>query len=195
MGGNSLNRPAVFLDRDGVLNRAIVKDGLPFPPQTLDQFEILPDAPEAARRLRKAGFQLVVVTNQPDVARGSQQRAVVEILNNHLRSCLPIDAIEVCYHDDRDACECRKPKPGLLLGAAARMGLDVSRSYAIGDRWRDIGAGRAAGCHTILIDRGYREVHACEPDVVAMNLSEATGWILRHSRRSQSYVSFPMERR
>ncbi len=179
-----MTQRAVFLDRDGVLNRAIVRDGKPLPPQSLDEFEIFPDVPEAVRRLRQEGFRLVVVTNQPDVARGVQRREVVESLNRQLTSSLPLDAVEVCYHDDVDGCECRKPKPGLLLNAATRMGIDTRRSYVVGDRWRDIGAGRAAGCYTILVDRGYGESQQCVPDRIATNLARATDWILRHVRLS-----------
>ena len=179
MGSYGMIRRAVFLDRDGVLNRAIVRNGKPYPPQTLEEFEILPEVPDALRRLRQAGFHLVVVTNQPDVARGVQQRSAVEAINRELTSRLPIHAVRVCYHDDKDRCACRKPKPGLLLESAADMGLEIDGSYMIGDRWRDIEAGRAAGCQTVLIDRGYREGHDCAPDRVATDLRDAADWILR----------------
>jgi D-glycero-D-manno-heptose 1,7-bisphosphate phosphatase len=174
-------RPAVFLDRDGVLNAAIVHDGKPFPPRTLQELEILPGVPDALRRLREAGFALVVVTNQPDVARGTQVRDVVEAMNRELSSRLPLDSVRVCYHDDIDRCACRKPKPGLLLEAAAALGLALETSYMVGDRWRDVEAGRAAGCTTILIDRGYRERSDCAPDQRASDLAEAAEWILRQA--------------
>jgi D-glycero-D-manno-heptose 1,7-bisphosphate phosphatase len=171
----------VFLDRDGVLNRAIVKNGKPYPPSTRGDFEILPGVPEALWRLRTGGFQLVVVTNQPDVARGVQQRSEVEAINRELTSRLPVHAVKVCYHDDSDRCTCRKPKPGMLLESAAELALDIRASYMVGDRWRDIEAGRAAGCHTVLIDNGYSEDHRCTPDWVAADLPAAADWILKVS--------------
>jgi D-glycero-D-manno-heptose 1,7-bisphosphate phosphatase len=180
-------RSAVFLDRDGVLNRAIVRDGKPLPPQTLAEFAILPGVPDALRHLRQAGFALVVVTNQPDVARGTQSRSVVEAINLELTSRLPLDAVQVCYHDDADRCACRKPKPGLLVESAASLGLALETSYMVGDRWRDVEAGRAAGCKTILIDRGYSERGDCTPDHRASDLAEAAEWILRQPRRDSGH--------
>ena len=175
---------AVFLDRDGVLNRAIVRNGKPYPPAGLDEFEILPDDPEALATLKKYGFLLLVVTNQPDVARGTQQREVVERLHEMLRSYLPIDSFFVCYHDDQDACDCRKPKPGLLLEAANKYHLNPADCYLIGDRWRDIQAGQNVGCTTIWIDRGYAErAPDPPPDCHVTSCFEAVRWILsRHER-------------
>jgi len=170
----------VFLDRDGVINRALVRDGKPYPPATLEELEILPDAPSALSDLRDCGFLLLVVTNQPDVGRGLQQRDVVERMNQILVSALPLDEVLVCYHSGDEACDCRKPRPGLLLRAARDWNLDLGRSFMIGDRWRDIEAGHNAGCITILIDRNYREVApACPPDVTVKSLREAADWILR----------------
>src|SRR5262245_43916263 len=121
-------RPAVFLDRDGVLNRAFVRDGVPCPPATPEEFELLPGVVEAARRLAGAGFALVVVTNQPDVARGTQTREAVERVNDLVRASLPVLDVLTCYHDRGEGCECRKPRPGMLLEAARRWGLDLKRS-------------------------------------------------------------------
>lgn len=174
-----MNR-AVFLDRDGVLTRALVRDGKPYAPVTLAEMEIEPEAPAALARLKTAGFLLVVVTNQPDVARGITRREDVEAMHAVLRDTLPIDACMVCYHDDADACNCRKPRPGLLTQAASAYAIDLSGSFLIGDRWRDIDAGAAAGCCSILIDRGYRErppEHA--PDANVDTLAKAVNWITR----------------
>lgn len=186
MGIERVKRPAVFLDRDGVINRAIVRDGKPYPPQTLEEFEILPEVPAALRRLHDAGFCLVVVTNQPDVARGTQARSIVEAFNRTLTDHLPIHAVRVCYHDDADRCDCRKPKPGLLLQAAEDIGLEIAASYMVGDRWRDVEAGQAAGCRTVLIDREYQERWTCTPDCVAADLGDAADWILQ---RGASYAA------
>lgn len=173
---------AVFLDRDGVINRAVVRDGMPHPPATLANFEILPGVPEALRALEEAGFLLVVATNQPDVARGLQQLEVVEAMHKRLREELPLDDIKACYELDGPSCTCYKPKPGMLLEAAREHNIDLGRSYMVGDRWRDIGAGRGAGCFTIFIDRGYAEPLTEAPDAICADLSEATTMILRRAR-------------
>jgi D-glycero-D-manno-heptose 1,7-bisphosphate phosphatase len=171
---------AVFLDRDGVLNRAILRDGKPFPPANPAELKILPDVPAALSALKAAGFLLLVVTNQPDVARGVQQRSVVEQIHEELRAQLPLDDFLVCYHDDSDACDCRKPKPGLLFQAAAKYGLDLPGCYLIGDRWRDIDAGHAAGCQTVWIDRRYAERAPLRPPAARVaSCLEAAAWILR----------------
>jgi D-glycero-D-manno-heptose 1,7-bisphosphate phosphatase len=180
--GDSMTRAAVFLDRDGVLNRSFVHGGKPFPPQTLAEFEILPEVEGAARRLKEEGFALVVATNQPDVAKGTQCREVIEAMHEQLRGRLPLDAIKVCWCVEGPACECYKPKPGMLLQAAAELGLDLGRSFMVGDRWRDVGAGRNAGCFTIFIDRGYNETLRDTPDAVCRDLAEAVGVILAQSR-------------
>jgi len=175
--------PAVFLDRDGVLNRAVLRGGLPYPPASLAEVELLPGVEAACRRLKAAGFLLVVATNQPDVGRGTQSQAVVEAIHQHLCRLLPLDRVEVCYHAGQGAsdCPCRKPKPGLLLRAAEALGVDLARSWMVGDRWRDIDCGHAAGCRTILIDYGYAEQLRQQPDYRAANLWDASQIILAHS--------------
>lgn len=171
-----MSRPAVFLDRDGVLNRALVRNGKPYPPDSLEDLELLPGVSDAVARLRRAGFALVVVTNQPDVSRGIQRRERVEAINRALMEWLPIDEMRVCYHADEDRCSCRKPAPGLLLQPPLH---DLARSFMVGDRWRDVEAGRRAGVRaTVLIDYGYDEACAVEPDLRAGSLSEAADWIL-----------------
>jgi D-glycero-D-manno-heptose 1,7-bisphosphate phosphatase len=174
-------RRAVFLDRDGVLNRPVVRSGKPFPPATLDDFEIFPDALESVELLRKLGFLLFVVTNQPDVGRGAQQLSVVEAMHDKLRDALQLNSFYVCYHDDADNCNCRKPKPGLLIDAAADHNISLAESYMIGDRWRDIDCGHAAGCRTIFIDRGYVEKLRSQPEFRVPDLRSATGVI--HSQQ------------
>jgi D-glycero-D-manno-heptose 1,7-bisphosphate phosphatase len=179
MGIDAVKRPAVFLDRDGVINRTMFRNGKPIPPQSLGELEILPGVSDALARLKAAGFALVVVTNQPDVARGVTTRTIVEELHTFLGSTLPIDEFRVCMHDDHDRCACRKPLPGLLL---AEPQYDVARSVMVGDRWRDIDAGRAAGCRaTILIDYGYDEAIPNEPTVRVASLLEACEWILERT--------------
>ncbi|MGE0464135.1 MAG: D-glycero-alpha-D-manno-heptose-1,7-bisphosphate 7-phosphatase [Vicinamibacterales bacterium] len=173
---------AVFLDRDGVINRAEVRDGMPRAPGSVEETQILPGVPEALRRLRAAGYGLVVVTNQPEIARGRTTRAIVDAIHARLRAELGLDDIRVCPHDDGDACACRKPKPGLLLQAPR---YDMATSAMVGDRWRDVEAGRAAGCGvTILVDYGYDEPVPHEPDARVASLAEAADWLLAREARS-----------
>jgi len=170
---------AVFLDRDGVLNHSLVREGLPYP-TGLEDLAIYADAAEALARLKQAGYLLIVVTNQPDIARGTVTRATVDEINAVLGAALPIDEFVVCAHDNAAGCSCRKPKPGMVLEAAARHAVDLRESFLIGDRWRDVDCGASAGVVTVLIDRGYRERapdHA--PDFVAGSLAAAADWILQ----------------
>jgi D-glycero-D-manno-heptose 1,7-bisphosphate phosphatase len=173
----SRGRPAVFLDRDGVLNEAFVRGGVPTPPRSLEEFRVLPGVADACAGLRQAGFVLVVVTNQPDIARGTQTRAEVDRIHQRLRSLVPLDEICVCPHDDPDACACRKPKPGMLLDAAKRLDLDLARSASVGDRWRDIEAARRAGVKAIHVDRPYDEPAPVGAQVAVADLPEAAAWI------------------
>ena len=175
-------RRAVILDRDGVINRSVVRNGLPYPPATLAEFELLPGVPEACARLKAAGFLLIVATNQPDVGRGTTPQAAVDEIHAHLRAILPIDRVEVCFHPGKGAseCDCRKPKPGMLLRAARDLGLDLAQSWMVGDRWRDIDCGHAAGCRTIFIDYGYAEPLREKPDFSAGHLAAAADIICSH---------------
>jgi D-glycero-D-manno-heptose 1,7-bisphosphate phosphatase len=169
---------AVFLDRDGVLNEAPLRDGMPLSPMTVVEVVIPSDVPDALDRLRRNGFLLIMVTNQPNIARGAQSRAAVYAINSHLQERLRLDAVEICEHDDADNCDCRKPKPGMLLRAAARDHITLAASYLVGDRWRDVEAGRRAGCRTIRIGNGYGEGHRSPPDIAVDTLGEAADWIL-----------------
>lgn len=173
-------RRAVFLDRDGVLIRAVVRDGRPNPVASAAEVELLPGVAAACDALRRAGFLLVVVTNQPDLARRAQTRSVVDAINDAVRARLPIDEVRLCPHEDADGCACRKPKPGLLLAAARAANIDLAASVMVGDRWRDVEAGRAAGCRTVFVDHGYDERRPAEVDVdaVAPSLADAVPWIL-----------------
>ena len=177
---------AVFLDRDGVLNRAFVRDGRPHPPARVDDLEVLPGVAAAVERLREAGFQAIVVTNQPDIARGTTSPGDVDAIHRTLTSVVPIDEVLVCPHDDADGCGCRKPLPGLLVDAAERRGIDLASSVMVGDRWRDVEAGRAAGCRTVFVDRGYREPRPTGSDAEVPDLPAAVTWILGHAPGSSA---------
>lgn len=168
-------RPAVFLDRDGTLNRQVVREGKPFPPQTVAEFELFADASDACKKFRAAGFALVVATNQPDVGRGTQPREVVEAMHAKLQKLIPeIERVEVCYDPGRGEVSARrKPEPGMLLDAARDLSLDLPRSWMIGDRWRDIDCGKRAGVRTIFIDFGYAEELRSAPDFTVKSLGEA----------------------
>jgi transaldolase len=175
-------RRAVFLDRDGVLNHAVVRNGKPYPPASAAEVRIFEDGAESLQKLRAAGYLLIVVSNQPDIARGRATAESVSAIHEKLREVLPIDEIYICAHDESDQCLCRKPRPGLLLRAAETHRINLSGSFLIGDRWRDIEAGAAAGCRTVLLDRAYDEQSpSSAPDIRLGSLTEAARWILTHS--------------
>lgn len=172
-------RRAVFLDRDGVVNRAIVRDGKPYAPTVASELRLLPGVREACTRLRGAGFALILITNQPDIARGLTSAEQVSEMNRRLQRYLGLDGVGVCPHDDSARCSCRKPQPGLLLEAARAWNIDLESSFIVGDRWRDIAAGQRAGCRAIFIDYGYAERRPDGPFTTVTSLREAAHWILR----------------
>ncbi|MGR4065628.1 MAG: D-glycero-alpha-D-manno-heptose-1,7-bisphosphate 7-phosphatase [Vulcanimicrobiaceae bacterium] len=175
---------AVFFDRDGVLNEARVVDGTPHPPASLADLRFVHGAREAVRAVRQLGLESVVVTNQPDVARGKQSRAVADAINDEIERSLAIDAVYACFHDSGDGCDCRKPKPGLMLRAAADRDILLAGSYLVGDRHSDIASGRAAGCVTVFLDRGYGETPAnVQADVRVASLGEAIAYIVEREGR------------
>ena len=173
-----MGRPAVFLDRDGVLNAVRLVDGRPHPPRSLDELELLPGVERACAQLRDAGLTLVMVTNQPDVARGTTTLDAVGELNDAVRARTGVEHALVCPHDDADGCACRKPRPGLLLDAARQLDLDLERSVMVGDRWRDVEAGQAAGVPSVFVARGYTERSPERPDLVVDAFPEALDWIM-----------------
>lgn len=169
---------AVFLDRDGVINAGMVRDGKPYPPDSLEDFRLLPGVNDAVVNLHEAGFKLIIVTNQPDVRTGKQKKSIVEAMHRRLLRDLPIDDIRTCYHINEDDCTCRKPKPGMLLEAAEQWNIDLFGSFMVGDRWRDIEAGQAAGCATVFINYGYSEKQPDQPDFVTPSLAGSIPFIL-----------------
>lgn len=173
-------RKAVFLDRDGVLIESLARDSKPYAVDRFDDVRIMGGVHDACHRLSQKGYVLVMVTNQPDVARGKITKAFVDSVNSRLALELCLTAVQVCYHDDVDNCECRKPKPGMLLRAAQDLGIALESSFLVGDRWRDIDAGHAAGCKTIFIDHGYNETLRHHPSYIAPSLAAATDRIIQH---------------
>ncbi len=181
---NTKLRRAIFFDRDGVINKPVIRNGKPYPPDRLEDLEIYPEAAEACRLLKEAGFLLVVVTNQPDVRRGRMNQSAVEAIHNRLRSLLPVDSIEISYamNDEEPDSFRRKPQPGMLLEAAQKYAINLSQSFMLGDRWRDVNCGHAAGCVTIFIDRGYKELLDVQPDFRASHILEAAKIILANQK-------------
>ena len=171
-------KKAIFFDRDGVINVANIVNGRPYPPKTLSELVIMPGAQEVVQKLKDAGFMTIVVTNQPDVARGLVLREQVEEINHYMMGKLSLDIFKTCYHDDIDMCKCRKPLPGAIIESAKEFNLDLKQSFLIGDRWKDISAAKSAGCKTIFIDYGYDELRPENPDYIIKNLEQAVEIIL-----------------
>jgi len=179
-----MTQRAVFLDRDGVINRVVLRDGKPYPPSRLAGLRILPGVREACRTLREAGFLLILVTNQPDIARGQADAKEVAAIHQHLQRYLRLKDVKVCPHDDAAACDCRKPKAGLLLEAARDWDIDLAASYFVGDRWRDVEAGQRAGCRVMFIDYHYREKRPEAPFVPVRSLRDAAVRIVEEIART-----------
>ncbi|MDR1486796.1 MAG: HAD family hydrolase [Deltaproteobacteria bacterium] len=182
-------KSAVFFDRDGVLNQALVVEGKPYPPKDVESLVITPGARSLMMELKELGFKLISVTNQPDVARGTKTLENVQAINEKVSFELSLDDIFVCLHDDGDDCSCRKPKPGMLIAAAEKWNLDLPSSFMVGDRAGDVAAGRSAGCQTIFLDMGYKEPspdppadHSCRSLFEAVQIIKG---VAIHERRAR----------
>lgn len=169
---------AVFLDRDGVINANVERDGKPVAPTSAKDFRILPGVEDAVAALKDAGFLIVVVTNQPDIGTGRTPLSELEAMHAEIKRRMPINAIKACFHVDADNCPCRKPKPGMITEAAAELNISLADSHVVGDRWRDVEAGRAAGCRTFFVDYGYPQDGPLHPDRTVHSLPEAARMIL-----------------
>lgn len=169
----SQKKKAFFLDRDGVINSALVENNAPKSPKTLVDIKILPGVLEAVTKIKAANYEIVVVTNQPDIARKKITWSQLDEINSHIKKLTSIDHIYVCPHEDLDNCKCRKPKPGLITSAASDFNIELSQSFMVGDRWRDIEAGQQAGCHCYFIDYSYDEKQPDKPYVKVNSLLEA----------------------
>ena len=173
---------AIFLDRDGVVNKVIFRNGLPTSPRSLEEFVISDGIRQTARKLKDYGFRIIVVSNQPDLARGEITKGVIDLMAKRMRWEIPIDDVYICPHDDHHQCPCRKPKPGMLIHAASRWKIELSSSFMIGDTWKDMEAGKAAGCKTIILDAPYNQGVQC--DFRVKSLSEAVELIIKTSSQS-----------
>lgn len=177
-----MSERAVFLDRDGVLNIPLFRDGRSFAPRSLADFVLYPDAAPSVDTFKRAGFAVYVVTNQPDVGAGLLSPSVLDEMHAILLKTVAIDAIATCFDTREQATHRRKPNAGMLYELAYERGVDLARSYMVGDRASDIEAGRRAGCKTVFIDRGYTADARVEgQDFSVYSLAEATAWILRHA--------------
>lgn len=177
---------AIFLDRDGVLNKLIIRGGKAQAPYTMEELELFPDVFEACNTFKELGFLNIVVTNQPDVARGWVNLESVEMINNEIKNILPLDEIFVCLHSEKDSCNCRKPMPGMLLEAAIKWNINLEDSFMIGDRYSDIAAGKKAGCKTLLMGPGESNVNlndVPEPNFRVTSLSQASFIISSEMKR------------
>jgi D-glycero-D-manno-heptose 1,7-bisphosphate phosphatase len=172
-------KPAVFLDRDGVIVIPEFRDRRSFAPRRLEDFRLYPEAAASLQRLKRAGFLLAVVTNQPDVGNGLISRSEVDAMHATMTRELPVDAVKACFHRQDEHCDCRKPKPGMILEAARELGINLEKSFMVGDRNSDVEAGRAAGCTTVFIDLGYAEPAPDGPDYVVRSIAEAADVIVK----------------
>lgn len=168
---------AVYLDRDGVINSVIIHDGKVFSPRSRDEFRIIEGTAQAVQALQEAGFKVMVVTNQPDIARGLLSKADLDWMTDRVLSEIHVDELFVCPHDDHDGCTCRKPQPGMLLQGAEKWDVDLARSFMIGDSWKDMAAGHQAGCTCILIDAPYNQDIVC--DYRVKDLKSAAALIMK----------------
>jgi D-glycero-D-manno-heptose 1,7-bisphosphate phosphatase len=171
----------VFLDRDGVVNKIILKERRPYSPRELDQLEILEGVRDAVQIFQKLRFKVVVITNQPEISRGLITEDLTIEMHNKIREETGIESFYFCRHDDFHDCECRKPKAGMLLKAAEELNLDFSQSYLVGDRWKDIHAGQKVGCKCYFIDNHYDEPRPILPFHTVKSLYEAA-ILIRESR-------------
>lgn len=172
---------AVFLDRDGVINHTLFKMGKQRAPYSLEEFKFIDGVKESTLALKKAGYHLIVVTNQPDVARGWVPMDQVLLLNEYVYAHLPVNEIMACFHTEKDLCECRKPKAGMLLSAAEKFQISLDKSFMVGDRMSDVEAGHRAGCRSILVGQAESDIPVKKPDYTCADLREATAWILSQS--------------
>ena len=180
---------AAFLDRDGVLNRLVMRDGRAVSPRRLDEFELLPGVAPAVKALRRAGLRVIVVTNQPDLARGTLDPVELQRMHRRLRRAVGLDAIYTCPHNDAAGCACRKPKAGLLQQASREWDLHLEASFLVGDSWKDVAAGKAAGCATVVIGPRHSQPAGVQADFAAWDLPEAAEIIVGQLAKRNDWLS------
>ena len=171
-------KKAVFLDRDGVVNKALVVNGKPYSPRLVEEVEIIPGVAQSVLELKKEGFEIIVITNQPDIARKKVTTEIIKEIHDFIKKETGITEFYFCPHDDIDSCKCRKPKDGLITQAATDLKIDLNQSFLVGDRWKDITAGQIAGCKCFFINENYSENMPSMPYTEVKSLKDATWKIL-----------------
>lgn len=182
MGVSSNLKRAVFLDRDGIINEVIRINNKPYPPDSLSTFRLISGVSEKLKQLRDAGYLLFVITNQPDVARGKTPRHIIEEIHKFISEEILLEEIFCCYHDDKDDCTCRKPRPGFFLEAEKKWGVDLSNSFMVGDRWKDIEAAENARVNSIFVDYNYDEPKPISQQFTTGSPLEALTYILNQTK-------------
>ena len=153
----------IFLDRDGVINHSKVIEGKPFAPTKFEDFKLIDGVSESLAILKKKKFKISIFTNQPDVKLIKKMKKEVIKMHDFLLKTLPIDHIDVCFHNKSDNCLCRKPKIGMLTRSAKKLKVNLEDCFVVGDRWSDIEAGQKAGCKCFFIDYNYNEKKPKQP--------------------------------
>ena len=178
---------AVFLDRDGVLNRVYVRDGKSYAPRNIKDFILLPYAVPSVKKLREAGYLVIVVTNQPDINNGLITRENVDKMHIQLKRKTLVNEIFLCPHSREENCGCRKPKAGMLIEAANLFHINLRKSFMIGDRASDIAAGLEAGCRTIFINRKYNETAPVTQEITFLSIKSATNYIIKQNKCNDKF--------
>ena len=172
---------AVFLDRDGVLNRSLVRDGKSYAPRRMEDFKLLPYAVTSVEKLLKVGFLVIVVTNQPDINNGLVSIESVNAMHSILKEKTHVTDIFLCPHSQNEGCHCRKPKPGMLMAAAKKYNIDLQKSFMVGDRSSDVDAGLEAGCRAIFLNRHYKEPSPLKQEKTFSSLNSVTNYIIHQT--------------
>jgi D-glycero-D-manno-heptose 1,7-bisphosphate phosphatase len=170
--GIKMKNKCVFWDRDGVINYPVIINNVSHPPDCVEHLRLVFGIRQLMDKICKMGFLNIVFTNQPDWKRKLQTKEDIEKINNAIIEYLPLDDLFTCFHDNYDNCECRKPKPGMLLEAQKKYSIDFSHSWVVGDMPTDIEAGKAVGCKTILVDNGFKFSKPCSPDYIVKSIEE-----------------------
>jgi len=168
----------VFLDRDGVINLPIVINKKPYSPRRIEEFIFTSEIKNLISKVVNHGYKVIVITNQPDIASGDLSESLLNYFHQRIIDEMLVDDIFVCKHLSSDNCNCRKPKPGLILEAALKHKINLKESFFIGDRWKDVDAANNVECHSIFIDYGYREKLKTVPKNCVKNLNAAFEVIL-----------------
>jgi len=170
---------AVFLDRDGVINKPIIIDGKSYAPRLLKDFKIFPKVKSDVKKLKDKGFKVLVITNQPDIGNKLLKKSTLKEMHSILKAKVPLDKIYFCPHTRNDRCKCRKPKPGMIIKASNELKIDLKESYVVGDRKIDIDAGIKAGCKTIFVNNNYYEKKPTKQKKNVKSLHDAVKYILK----------------